>query len=182
IHVFLVPLANTEFSRVPFVIPTFFFYVKYQKLHANSNWMRYHYVFYKVEILVFHIHVPAARMSIILLEGFGGTHVGHILGVGCLFNLCIYLVPYLPGCTAFSKAFYRIGSYFNPCWTNRYTNNQSIGGRHCINLGALADLVHQYIFLCLFQSCPTLLTPPSKPVSCSFSKHVILFHLFLNLL
>ncbi|KAL0318108.1 UNVERIFIED_CONTAM: putative cytochrome c biosynthesis ccmC-like mitochondrial protein [Sesamum calycinum] len=54
----------------------------------------------------------------------GKTYVGHLLGVGCSFNLCIHLVPYLPGCTVFSKASCRTGSYFNPCWTDRYTNNQ----------------------------------------------------------
>ncbi|KAL8478406.1 hypothetical protein ACS0TY_030345 [Phlomoides rotata] len=51
------------------------------------------------------------------------TYVGHLLGVGRSFNLCINLVPYLPGCTVFLKAFCRTGSYFNPCWTGRYTNN-----------------------------------------------------------
>nr|YP_008999595.1 cytochrome c biogenesis C [Vaccinium macrocarpon]AGX28809.1 cytochrome c biogenesis C [Vaccinium macrocarpon] len=51
-------------------------------------------------------------------------YVGHLLGVGCSFNLCIHLVPYLPGGTAFSKASCRTGSYFNPCWTDRYTNNK----------------------------------------------------------
>lgn len=111
-----------------------------------------------------YVHVPAARMSILVyiataintflflltkhplfLRSFGtGTemgafstlftlvtggfrgrpYVGHLLGVGCSFNLCINLVPYLHGCTAFSKASYRTGSYFNPCWTDRYTNNQ----------------------------------------------------------
>ncbi|WMV18066.1 hypothetical protein MTR67_011451 [Solanum verrucosum] len=50
---------------------------------------------------------------------------------------------------------------------------------HCINLGALADMVHQYIFLCPFQFCLTLPTPPSLHVSCSFCKHVFLFHLFI---
>uniref|UniRef100_A0ACD5X382 Uncharacterized protein n=1 Tax=Avena sativa TaxID=4498 RepID=A0ACD5X382_AVESA len=59
--------------------------------------------------------------------------------------------------------------------------SQSTGGIHRINLGALADLVHQYMFLCPFQSCLTLLTSPSPPVSCSFWKHVFLFHLFSNL-
>ena len=52
------------------------------------------------------------------------TYVGHLLGVGCSFNLRIHLVSYLPGCTAFSKASYRTGFYFNPCWTDRYTNNK----------------------------------------------------------
>ncbi|KAL8228527.1 hypothetical protein R6Q57_016111 [Mikania cordata] len=47
--------------------------------------------------------------------GFGETYVGHLLGVGCSSNHCINLVPYLHGCTAFSKASYRTGSYFNPC-------------------------------------------------------------------
>jgi ABC-type transport system involved in cytochrome c biogenesis permease subunit len=58
---------------------------------------------------------------------------------------------------------------------------QSTGGIHRINLGALADLVHQYMFLCSFQSCLTLLTSPSQPVSSLFWKHVFLFHLFSNL-
>ena len=43
------------------------------------------------------------------------TYVGHLLGVGCSFNLRIHLVSYLPGCTAFSKASCRTGFYFNPC-------------------------------------------------------------------
>ena len=34
----------------------------------------------------------------------GNTYVGHLLGMGCSFNLYIHLVLYLPGCTAFSKA------------------------------------------------------------------------------
>lgn len=54
----------------------------------------------------------------------GKAYVGYLSGVGCSFNFCIHLVPYLPGCTAFSKASCRTGSYFNPCWTDRYTNNQ----------------------------------------------------------
>ncbi|KAK4761371.1 hypothetical protein SAY86_006975 [Trapa natans] len=54
----------------------------------------------------------------------GKTYVGHLLGVGRSFNLSIHLVPYLPGCTVFSKASCRTGFYFNPCWTDRYTNNQ----------------------------------------------------------
>ncbi|KAJ8426945.1 LOW QUALITY PROTEIN: hypothetical protein Cgig2_001261 [Carnegiea gigantea] len=56
--------------------------------------------------------------------GLGKTHVGHLLGVGCSFNLCIHLVPYLPGCSVFLKASYRTSFYFNLCWTDRYTNNQ----------------------------------------------------------
>uniref|UniRef100_A0A453JU35 Cytochrome c assembly protein domain-containing protein n=1 Tax=Aegilops tauschii subsp. strangulata TaxID=200361 RepID=A0A453JU35_AEGTS len=111
-----------------------------------------------------YVHVPAARMSIViyiatainsslfpltkhplfrrssstgtkigafstlftLLTGgvSGKAYVGYLSGVGCLFNFCIHLVPYLPGCTAFSKASRRTGSYFNPCWTDRYTNNK----------------------------------------------------------
>jgi hypothetical protein len=54
----------------------------------------------------------------------GKAYVGYLSGVGCSFNFCIHLVPYLPGCTAFSKASCRTGSYFNPCWTDRYTNNK----------------------------------------------------------
>ncbi|KAK8701374.1 hypothetical protein V6N13_019761 [Hibiscus sabdariffa] len=54
----------------------------------------------------------------------GKTYVGHLLGVGCSFNLSIRLGPYLPGCTAFSKASSRTSFYFNLCWTDRYTNNQ----------------------------------------------------------
>jgi hypothetical protein len=57
-----------------------------------------------------------------------------------------HLVPYLPGCTAFSKASCRTGSYFNPCWTDQYTNNKvssQLVEIHHINLGALADLVDQ---------------------------------------
>jgi ABC-type transport system involved in cytochrome c biogenesis permease subunit len=34
----------------------------------------------------------------------GKTHVGYLSGVGCSWDLCIHLVPYLPGCTVFSKA------------------------------------------------------------------------------
>lgn len=48
----------------------------------------------------------------------GKTYVGHLLGVGCSFNLCIHLVSDLPGCTVFSKAFCRTGFYFNLCWTD----------------------------------------------------------------
>uniref|UniRef100_A0A0E0GBB1 Uncharacterized protein n=1 Tax=Oryza nivara TaxID=4536 RepID=A0A0E0GBB1_ORYNI len=45
----------------------------------------------------------------------GKAYVGYLSGVGCSFNFCIHLVSYLPGCTAFSKASCRTGSYFNPC-------------------------------------------------------------------
>ncbi|KAL0541843.1 hypothetical protein IC582_021909 [Cucumis melo] len=54
----------------------------------------------------------------------GKTYVGHLLGVGCSFNLYIHLVPYLPGCTTSSKASCRTGFYLNPSWTDRHTNNQ----------------------------------------------------------
>lgn len=177
--VFIVPLARIKLSYVPFIITTFFFDVKDQKLRENFHWIsvvlnsdgysfkssgsttrpstRWKFSYslctrscgsdeysclyrygYK------HVLVPINKTSpfsslfrnryrngcffyVVYLSYWGvsgKTYVGHLLGVGCSFNLCINLVPYLHGCTAFSKASYRTGSYFNPCWTDRYTNNQ----------------------------------------------------------
>uniref|UniRef100_A0ACD6A099 Uncharacterized protein n=1 Tax=Avena sativa TaxID=4498 RepID=A0ACD6A099_AVESA len=48
----------------------------------------------------------------------GKAYVGYVSGVGSSFNFYIHLVPYLPRCTAFSKASCQTSSYFNPCWTD----------------------------------------------------------------
>lgn len=53
----------------------------------------------------------------------GKIYVGYFLGVGCLFNFCIYFVFYLFGCIVFLKVFCWIGFYFNLCWIDWYINN-----------------------------------------------------------
>lgn len=175
---FLVPLARTKLSDVPFVITTFFFDVKDQKLCGNFHWIsvvlfsdgysfkssgstirsstrwkfsyslctrscgsdeysclyRYGYKHFLIPInktspfssLFRNRYRNGCFFYVVYLSYWGvsgKTYVGHLLGVGCSFNLCIHLVSDLPGCTAFSKASCRTGSYFNPCWTDRYTNN-----------------------------------------------------------
>ncbi|KAG6466685.1 hypothetical protein ZIOFF_074460 (mitochondrion) [Zingiber officinale] len=152
---------RTKFSHdVHFVITTFFFYVKDQKLCANLNWISVllnsdgYSLVAPLDLQqggnsrIPYVHVPAARMSILVyiataiktflflltkhplfIRSSGtGTEIGAFLtlftlvtggfrgrpmwgtGVGCSFNLCIHLVPYLPGCTAFSILISRSGT------------------------------------------------------------------------
>ena len=176
-HVFLVPLARTKFSRL-FRYYDLLFLCQRPKLCANSHWIsvvlnsdeysfksldsttrsstRWKFSYsvctcscgsdeysclyrydYKHFLLTINKTSPFSSffrnryrnrcfftLFTVVLGVSGETYVGHVLGVGCSFNLYIHLVPYLHGCTAFSKASCRTGFYFNPCWTNRYTNNQ----------------------------------------------------------
>ena len=91
-----------------------------------------------------YVHVPAARMSILVyiataintffflltkhplfLRSSGtGTEIGAFFTLFTLVTGGFRGRPMWGTFWAFSKASCRTGFYFNPCWTDRYTNNQ----------------------------------------------------------